>query len=100
MKLLYRKPNMVMKSEIEIRNIPKLRKFFGDPAAYIDLFIREFRLNGYQYLSTAFSRLLFHWKGVQLGSRCRFIGIPLVTRAPYSKIRLGDDCFLRSDSTS
>jgi len=45
---------------------------------------------------TALTRLLAAWWGVDLGSGCRFHGLPLLRRIPGSAIRLGAGCELRS----
>lgn len=39
-------------------------------------------------------------KGVQIGENCRFYGIPYFYRTPKSSITLGNNCRLRSESTS
>lgn len=78
----------------------KLSKFLQDPGGHLFYRARYHQIRIHQFSSTIFANLLFRMMGIDLGSACRFIGIPLISRYPNSQIKLGNNCFLRSDSIS
>jgi len=77
-----------------------IRKFLRDPGAHLDKQARKYRILAYCCLSTFIVRRLLWLKGVQLGARSIFSGIPLVSRHPGSILSIGDSCAIRSDSYS
>jgi acetyltransferase-like isoleucine patch superfamily enzyme len=77
-----------------------LTRFFRDPRGRLFYRSRYYQIQISQFFCTIFANLLLRSMGVHVGSGCRFVGIPLVSRYPYSSISLGQNSFLRSDSKS
>lgn len=62
--------------------------------------LRRNRLSVLKTISTIVARLILNLKGVHLGKRVVFFGLPYVHRKPMSTIFIGNDCTIRSDQTS
>src|SRR5450759_4126941 len=46
------------------------------------------------------ARLSARWRGVDLGNRCAFYGIPILRRFPGTRVEIGDNCVMRSSRRS
>lgn len=53
-----------------------------------------------QKISTRLTYLVCTLKGIKVEKEVRFFGIPILDRAPLSKIIIGNNCTFRSDSTT
>ena len=62
--------------------------------------IRKYRLLILEFFSTVITYLILKLKKVNIGSSCKFYGIPVFTRSFLGKIIIGDNCAFRSDKTS
>ncbi len=81
--------------------IDKIReKTTTDFSGFIFGKLRKYRLLIFSFFSTKISYFLFVFKGLRLGSKCKFYGVPIVKRAYNSKILIGSKCSFRSDKSS
>lgn len=60
----------------------------------------KFRLRIFKGYSTATSHILGRIKGIDIGEKASFYGLPTFYRAPFSTIRIGNNCTFRSDHAS
>lgn len=75
----------------------KLRKDFS---AVLFAKYRKYRLLLVSFLSTNLSYALLRSKGVKIGKKNKFFGIPIVSRSFQSKILIGNKVTFRSDKSS
>jgi len=45
-------------------------------------------------------KIIFFFKGVEIGTGCKFFGVPHFSRYRFSRIQIGKNCSFRSDHTS
>ena len=75
-------------------------KFTTDFSGFIFGKLRKYRLLIFSFFSTRTSYLFFLLRGIKLGRKCNFFGVPIVKRAYNSKIIIGEKCTFRSDKKS
>ena len=63
-------------------------------------FLKALRLKGCKISSTFLTYFVCFLKGIQIGKKNRFYGIPILFRTVCSKISIGNNCIFRSDFTS
>ena len=71
-----------------------------DIAGKIILVLRRYRIKIYSIISTVFTKADLYIRGVKLGRKAKFFGIPKIIRSYQSRISIGDNCSFRSDFTS
>ncbi len=71
-----------------------------DKRGYLISQIRRFRLQGFSIACSIFTYANAALRGIKLGKKNTFWGIPVVIRSPYSRIKIGNNCSFRSDFTS
>ncbi|MCI4671336.1 MAG: acyltransferase [Bacteroidia bacterium] len=72
-------------------------KYLGkDSTGAISEFIYLKRLKWLQRITTPLTYLKAKLKGIQVGKKCRFFGVPYLRRSPLTQITIGNNCTFRS----
>ena len=81
--------------------LSKIRdKVRTDLSGFIFGKLRTYKLGIYSFLSTKLSNIILRLRGVNVGKKCKYFGIPTVNRIYGSKITIGSNCTFRSDKGS
>jgi acetyltransferase-like isoleucine patch superfamily enzyme len=75
-------------------------KYFEDFRGYLFLLLRISRLFLFSLFSTFFSKIIFILKGIKFERGNSFYGVPIISRVPFSSIRIGVNNTFRSDKSS
>lgn len=78
----------------------KLRKILLDPSGYIFFVLDNFSLFILRFISTRYTYQLCKLKGIDLGNKLSFYGVPIFKRNYRSKITIGERCRFRSSAKS
>ena len=78
----------------------KLSNLIRDPIGYAFFFLRNVRIETNFLLTSPLIRATSYLKGIKIGKKCKFIGMPIIVRHPLSKIHIQNNCVIRSDCYS
>jgi acetyltransferase-like isoleucine patch superfamily enzyme len=78
----------------------RYRQLTGDHGSWWVMKAHKLRLKVFNRYSTFLARIIGRIKGVEIGWKASFFGLPTFYRAPFSSIRIGNNCTFRSDHAS
>jgi acetyltransferase-like isoleucine patch superfamily enzyme len=77
-----------------------LTKLTEDHGTRLVLILDNFKMYNFKIISDYMGKFISNYRGVKLGKGCHFFGLPHFRRYPFSTIRIGGNCTLRSDQSS
>ena len=78
----------------------RFRRLMMDPSGFVWKRIDIYYSTIFSFFCKGLVKLQCRYRGVTLGSSCRFYGTPIIRRHPISRIKIGSNCTFRSDRKS